>query len=249
MPHKRAKRSVREQERNQKGTDLAPSKQSLSSEAIPKSLSRVLNATKVREQWKAKKRKLDNNEQTRAKKPKLISGIQPGESLQHYNKFVLFFFSLFLPMHVYRRVEDDMRPLVRESVKSSDAVVRNARKEALSAKAAKNGVPKTNIEPHVGNLSSPPLLKSSAHSLDFQSISSSAPRRLNDIALAPPEIKRHPRGLKGSTSGVGKRDGVLSLAQKTMMGRERENAIARYRELKAFRRKDANDQQDEEEES
>ncbi|KAE9394465.1 hypothetical protein BT96DRAFT_958789 [Gymnopus androsaceus JB14] len=242
MPHKRAKRSVREQQRSAKGADLAPSKQSLSNEPIPKSLSRVLNASKIRESYK--KRKMEDGEtegKGGAKKRKLsgkesgkASGILPGESLQHYNK----------------RVEDDMRPLVKNAVQSSLAVARSTKKQEISEKAAKKNALASKKKPGTENDSdddvshqSPPPQRSkqTERATEFQSLSSSAPRRLNDIAQAPPELKRLPRGAsaaKGSTTSGGKRDGVLSMAQKAMMEQEREKAIAHYRQLKASRRKD-----------
>ncbi|KAF5343789.1 hypothetical protein D9757_014115 [Collybiopsis confluens] len=219
MPHKRAKRSVREQQRSQKGTDLAPSKESLSHEALPKSVVRVLNAAQIREEWKTKKRTLEDKEESRAKKRKISSSIQPRESLQHYNK----------------RVENDMRPLVRNAVHSSNAVVRNVRKQQLSTKA-------TSSRHHSDNPPSPPPVKRSGQPKDFQSISSSAPKRLNDIAQAPPEFTRLPGRLKGSAPPTTTRTGVLSLAQTALMAQEREKAIARYRQLKASRRKANNDE-------
>ena len=74
---------------------------------------------------------------------------------------------------------------------------------------------------------------------DFAKFSTSAPRRLNDIAEAPPELKKLPRGAKASkTADIGVkgssslREGVLSMAQKAMLEQERERAIRAYRELK-----------------
>ncbi|KAG5348884.1 hypothetical protein C0989_007423, partial [Termitomyces sp. Mn162] len=73
---------------------------------------------------------------------------------------------------------------------------------------------------------------------EFLTHSSCAPRRLNDIAQAPPEFKRLPRGAVAPDQGLGgKRDGVLSMAQKQLMETEREKAIARYREMKNQRNK------------
>lgn len=99
-----------------RGSDQAPSaiqtsKQAISSEAIPKSVSRVLNAAHVRQEWKEKKRKLASGEDTgedtgKSKKRRIDTGgdvsldpkgqgksqaavIQPGESLAHFNRCVL----------------------------------------------------------------------------------------------------------------------------------------------------------------
>lgn len=83
---------------------MAPSKNSLSNEPIPKSLARVLNAAKTREDWR-NKRKLeeDGDQKPRKKKRKVEDGaqgkrkgaqsatklaIKPGESMQHFNRCV-----------------------------------------------------------------------------------------------------------------------------------------------------------------
>jgi len=74
----------------------------ISNEAIPKSLARVLNAAKIRDDYKERKRMIDEDTQGNAgKKRKIdgkdekakngVSGILPGESLQHYNKCAFFF--------------------------------------------------------------------------------------------------------------------------------------------------------------
>jgi hypothetical protein len=105
-----------------RGSDQAPSshqtsKQAISSEGIPKSAARVLNAAHVRQEWREKKRKFESGEDTgehegkrkrkradgtstadtkgkakshpdaRAKNKML--GIQPGESLGHFNRCAL----------------------------------------------------------------------------------------------------------------------------------------------------------------
>ena len=70
-------------------------------------------------------------------------------------------------------------------------------------------------------------------------MSTSAPRRLNDIAHAPPEFKNLPRGAEDKSKkkyGAGK-EGVISMKQKMMMEEEREKAIVRYRALKERRRR------------
>ena len=55
--------------------------------------------------------------------------------------------------------------------------------------------------------------------------------------MAPPELKKLPRGAarqRGGDGGVKARAkaGVLSMAQRVMMEAERENAIRRYREMR-----------------
>ena len=137
-----------------------------------------------------------------------------------------------------RRVEDDMRPLVKSAVQSSSAQARKIKRSELDAKSkskSKNAAPATNA-------TSPPPDPISKHEgcpTEFQKSSTSAPRRLNDIAQAPPEFKKLPRGAKDGADNakvVSGRDGVLSMKQKLMMEEERDRVIARYRALKARRR-------------
>jgi hypothetical protein len=82
-------------------------------------------------------------------------------------------------------------------------------------------------------------------------MSSTAPQRLNDIAMAPPEPKKFPHGVKTkhnspvaggdekAKAGAGAGAGVLSMAQRIMMEVERESAIKQYRELKERKIKEA----------
>jgi len=87
---------------------------------------------------------------------------------------------------------------------------------------------------------------------EFAVISSAAPRRLNDIAMAPPELKKFPRGVKTTKhnspavgggekakAGAGAGAGVLSMAQRVMMETERESAIKRYREMRERKTEEA----------
>jgi len=261
MPHKRAKRSVREDQRINRGLDEAPpsiytSKQAITNETIPKSVSRVLNAAHIQKEWREKKRKFESEDYTgdrvvTGKKRRLddsrvtkgmtamkvrgqdgpgkdrekVLGIQPGESLGHFN----------------RRVEDDMRPLVKSAIQSSSAQTRRVKKSESDSKAKSISKSKNNPSRHDAerDASLPIFLTSKHHGrpTEFQTNSTSAPRRLNDIAQAPPEFTKLPRGGDKVKSKVTMgRDGVLSMKQKLMMEREREKAIVRYRQLKERRR-------------
>ncbi|KIP05925.1 hypothetical protein PHLGIDRAFT_517102 [Phlebiopsis gigantea 11061_1 CR5-6] len=262
MPHKRAKRSVREQNRSANGADLAPAKNALSDEAIPKSVARVLNAARVQEEWKKRKgaeddgsggkprkrQKTDEDKRSGQAKGKAVKHnlkILPGESLTHFN----------------RRVEDSMRPLLRDAIQTSAAVARKVKKdEELEREAKKKGKAQapadvasskstkgkskaddseeSEDEDEDAKLAKPtkaqPIIKEKPK--EFATFSASAPRRLNDIAEAPPELKKLPRGAKprkASEVGVKSlRDGVLSMAQKAMLEEERERVIKAYREMK-----------------
>ena len=128
MPHKRAKNTVREQQRKERsaltfkphspsyflrGTDLAPpgaGSTALSTEGIPKSVSRVLDAAKIRAEYRQKKRarlhEVDGGVDApttlaKAKNRRRAAAdsgvgdkaattatieIRPGESLKHFNR-------------------------------------------------------------------------------------------------------------------------------------------------------------------
>ena len=114
-----------------------------------------------------------------------------------------------------------MRGLVRSAVQTSNAVARNAlKREAEEKKAAKqekkakgkaNETSKRKTDESEGDIKGSKATKSIAAdkqipkpSIDkhadrpkeFQQASTSAPRRLNDIAQAPPDLKKLPRGAK-----------------------------------------------------
>ncbi|GBE83918.1 hypothetical protein SCP_0509770 [Sparassis crispa] len=257
MPHKRAKHTAREQNRSKSGSDLPPgAKHSINNEAIPKSIARVLNATKVQKEWaeKNRKRKIGEEEDVRegtARKKrkngaeheeqdrKMDIRIQPGESIAQFN----------------RRVEDSMRPAMRDAAKASSARVKKLRKEEQVAKAEKSSSTPSETKSHpkkeqddgkesttVPSGKEKQTAERDQRPKDFQSLSSSAPRRLNDIVQAPPDIKKLPRGAEkvaaakeaGRKAAEGKtlRQGVLSMAQKAMLEEERERAVRMYRELK-----------------
>ena len=144
-----------------------------------------------------------------------------------------------------------MRPLVKSAVESSRAITRNkARAEkvayAEAKKAAKFKKKIQSTEETTRDISPPPPPppridddnKHAGRPKEFQVASSSVPRRLNDIAKAPPEFKKLPRGASSSSNTItGRTDGVLSMSQKLMMEQERTMVIARYRELKAERQR------------
>lgn len=128
-----------------------------------------------------------------------------------------------------------MRHLVKNAVQSSLATTRKAKAEEIEKRKEKK---KKAAAPERSPSPSPPPPPPSKHAgrpKEFELLSTSAPRRLNDIAQAPPELslKKAPKTVIGDGR---KNAGVLSMAQKAMMEDEREKAIARYRQLKAERR-------------
>ncbi|KAF8610295.1 hypothetical protein BDV93DRAFT_601329 [Ceratobasidium sp. AG-I] len=225
MPHKRAKRSVREAERKNRETDLAPTP--LANEPIPKGIARVLGAESVRKAYRARRADeeagkggkgttVSRSNKEGAGRPK-EEGIRPGETLREYN----------------RRVEEAHRPLVRaamkqkgkEKLKSGDG----AKEKGKDVKGAAKRKREAEDE---GEREEERPVK------EFAKFSSSAPRQLHEVAMAPPVLTRGPRG-----SGVGKGTGVgkpvgsakapVSMARQLVLEQERERAVGMYRALKA----------------
>ncbi|KAF9234689.1 hypothetical protein BU15DRAFT_52306 [Melanogaster broomeanus] len=245
MPHKRAKRSIREQEKALRGADLAP-KSPLEHEPIPKSVSRVLEAGRIRREFREMKRKLDgDNDESKphpsqrkkirhddvnSARPTKALTIKPGETVAHFNK----------------RVESTMLPLIKTARQHSSVQARKVLKEEAAQEALQRDekiIENPRQHPETSKRSSfPPAMpgvkedsvKLRKTAEEFLVTSTSAPRRLNDIAQEPPEIRKFPRGAttKDRTSGV------LTMAQRAMMEEEREKAITRYRELKARKLRD-----------
>ena len=152
-----------------------------------------------------------------------------------------------------------MRPLVRSAMRASAATERKERKEIVTATAAgaKTQQPSSTTKtkgPNVDSKHDDAEESASIQTVDkhrdrpkeFATTSSAAPRRLNDVAMAPPELKRlklqRPKGVANSGgkqqqqqqqhAAQTKVAGVLSMAQRAMMEVERENAIRRYRVMK-----------------
>lgn len=141
-----------------------------------------------------------------------------------------------------------MRPLVQSAIRASAATERKERKTTTtttttSSKAKSQPLPPPTSKAPVKKDAPSSTTTTTAHDgrpKEFATTSSAAPRRLNDIATAPPELKRLPRGAttrtqrggRGSDGGGKAKAGVLSMAQRVMMEAERENAIRRYREMK-----------------
>lgn len=135
-----------------------------------------------------------------------------------------------------------MRPIVQSAMQTSSALTRMARRAELKAKAqAKKNKSKSKAQdppPQPPSPPSSPEEKHGGHPKEFLTTPSSAPRRLNDVVRAPPELKRLPRGAgtQSQNAAAGKRDGILSMSQKAMMEKERDRAILRYREMKERKR-------------
>ncbi len=140
--------------------------------------------------------------------------------------------------YAIRRVEDDMRPLVKSAMQTARSMERHTAQQERQARAEtkvhkEDGARTGNlrqkdalaVSDSAASSPAPPTLKEFA-------TADSVPRRLNDVVQAPPEFKQLPRG----ASSVGKKGDVVSMSQRLLMEMEREKVILRYRELKASRR-------------
>jgi len=160
-----------------------------------------------------------------------------------------------------RRIESVMHPLVRSAVHSSIAVVRAVRKMGTGTSDA--SIPFASASPRTKNPTlCPYLLPRNPNPLgpnsapvstgrhvsrpkEFARTSTAAPRRLNDIAQAPPELSSFARRPSSSLTLTRpgkaapkstKASSVLSPAEQLQMATTHEAAVAHYRELKAVRR-------------
>lgn len=236
---------------------------------MPKSALRVLHAATIRAEYK-RKRDLSEKDDMHARKKKKARRsaasteergeeeqgeparrIQPGESLAHFNRCVLgHHLSLYSgggaqdPDCLHRRVENDMRAVVRSAVHASSAHGRRVRKREQEETAAAAASPKTKVKDSAASRKAKHRPEDEDEGEDkvphadrpkeFVTASTSAPRSLHDIALAPPELALK-KAAKLRTGNSSKISGVLSMAQRSMMDAEREKAIRRYRELKEKR--------------
>jgi hypothetical protein len=152
-----------------------------------------------------------------------------------------------------------MRPLVQSAMRASAATERKERKAAASSTSASHTSTATATK-KASVKDAPPTTARRDNDDDdddehrpkeFAIMSSAAPHRLNDIAMAPPELKKFPRGVKTkhnspaagggekAKAGAAAGPGVLSIAQRFMMEAERESTIKRYREMKERKIKEA----------
>ncbi|KAF8682386.1 hypothetical protein RHS04_02226 [Rhizoctonia solani] len=165
----------------------------LSSEPIPKGMARILGAERVRADYRAQQKK-KREEEDRDRKGRDTIELLPGESLREFN----------------RRVEDAHRPLVRGALKRKNEEKRREKKKKETKKRKRDesddeGEDAKGVEQR-------PVR-------EFATVSSSAPRRLNEVAQAPPVLTKGPKG-----SGVGKDGGkapAVSMARKVILERKK----------------------------
>ena len=155
-----------------------------------------------------------------------------------------------------------MRPMIRTAMKNTTSISKQKFKESVkeSKDSNKNGKGKSSgneedEEDDEGQSTSSKSKKKNtggrrSPSPEFAQNSSSAPKRLNDIAQAPPQFSSAPRLQRLVQKAKEKKskevnddenddaNGIVSAQQKRMMELEREKAINRYRSLKEAKLKD-----------
>ncbi|WVQ94702.1 hypothetical protein IAU59_001782 [Kwoniella sp. CBS 9459] len=294
MPHKRAKRSVREAETAKKGKNLAPSDASTKSEYddTPKSASRILNSWKVQSAFRSSGRInsedvggnrpknasastsfSNNSKDNNAKGKTKIPSILPNESLGEYN----------------RRVEQLLRPGVNKAIQ--EAASTKAAEDAAARKEKKDRKKRSRIEKLVKDGKMPKEAldkliaeqqaeKSAGGAVDAKGkrkrggedddgddgdkddqepmdsdeaamkqnrrpakefASMPAPRRLNDVVQAPPQLPHLRRSgtqpsstkSKEAYAAVGNSGrNPLNAGQRRILEEERERVVKLYREMK-----------------
>ncbi|KZT51866.1 hypothetical protein CALCODRAFT_521093 [Calocera cornea HHB12733] len=211
MPHKRPKRAVRESKAKEQGVDNAPKAGAASADDAPKGALRVLNAASARAQFKEKKRKREEGGEEPAKRQEKAVKRRKTEEGKEKEELKLRPGESLADFN--RRVDQALIPRIRSS-KSSKSKAAAAADSATTSPAfpASNPSRKT----------------------DFDALPK--PRRLNDVAQAPPSLTKLPRN--AGKLGVGARtkaEGVVSMATKVALEEERERVVERYRMMKEAR--------------
>ncbi|ORX36477.1 hypothetical protein BD324DRAFT_628997 [Kockovaella imperatae] len=261
MPHKRAKRSVREAEVAKKGFNLAPKSSSAVDDA-PKSASRILNSWAVQSSFRAsgrktsedtgerkgKKRKVTDGKTDEARTTKSQKPIKASKSNQNpgddSNKVNMAGPSVprIMPHETLgdynRRVESLLRPGVSKAIKAAQ---QRQGKAAKGSKGKEKEGDHPTMQARGGEVeekdnAAGPGQKQRKRKQEFDV----APvrKRVNDIAQAPPTLLHLKKGPDRPSSvwgakGLGKSG--LSAGQERILAEERERVVKRYREMKAQR--------------
>ncbi|WVO14762.1 hypothetical protein L204_102400 [Cryptococcus depauperatus] len=262
MPHKRAKRAVREAESARKGLNLPPSLSAY--DDAPRSATRILNSWKVQQRFRESGRKtsedtgeprhslsVDKDKRKERAGMQSISKIMPQETLAEYN----------------RRVEISLRPSVSNAIKSAEAVLaaekaeqsqrkKENKRRARLVKLVKEGKVKKEIldEFNKGIMEKKrkrkegdegEMEKNEQEEIEEDVIVKnfaplSPPRRLNN--QAPPTLPHLRKTGGNKTTSKSIYDAVgnsgkipLNVGQKRILEEERERVIEMYREMKAQR--------------
>lgn len=220
MPHKRAKRSVRDKNTKESGFNNAPSGYRIDNEELPKGAMRILMGGKIQEQHRERKRQRtdasDNKEDKDLK-------IRPEERLKDFN----------------RRIDNKMRKDINTSIKSNTSekaakrmnkiVEKEQEKEKQKKRAAEE------LKAHQEAQAEEDDSEEERPERDFEVADQK--RSLNDVAQAPPTLPRMKRQAKRSgveDSSAGSRVGA-PLMRQMELEKERDRVINLYRQQKGKR--------------
>ncbi|EOR04693.1 hypothetical protein J056_000026 [Wallemia ichthyophaga EXF-994] len=234
MPHKRAKRSVREKNTKDTGFNNAPSGYRIDREELPKGAMRILMGGQIQADYRDKKNKRKRDADDANEKEKADLKIRPEERLKDYN----------------RRIDNKMRKDINSTIKShssektakqmnkkmQDEDAKRKEKAEKKAKTKSDKLEKKREEETVTAAGS--QSDSDGETIQPPRDFAGAERvRLNDVAQAPPSLPRMNRQAKRfgvEDSNAGSRVGT-PLMRQLELEKERARVISLYRAQKGKR--------------
>ncbi|TIA88421.1 hypothetical protein E3P99_02592 [Wallemia hederae] len=244
MPHKRAKRSVRDTQNKETGFNNAPSGYRIDNEQLPKGAMRVLMGGQIQAAYRdKKKRKRGDSDKDGDKSKAEELKIRPGERLGDF----------------HRRVDDSMRRDINSTIRSntSEKAAKRMNKkleEEASSKETKKLADKEKrdkkqreaAEAEAERAARAAQEEEEGQDSDGETMKpvkdfAAAERvRLNDVAQAPPSLPRMKRQAKRygvEDSNAGSRVGA-PLMRQMELEKERQRVINLYRAQKGKRLED-----------
>ncbi|TIC23912.1 hypothetical protein E3Q12_01781 [Wallemia mellicola] len=220
MPHKRAKKSVRDKNTKESGFNNAPSGYRINNEQLPKGAMRILMGGKIQEQFRERKRQRTDESDNKEDKDLKI---RPDERLKDFN----------------RRIDNKMRKDINTSIKSNTSekaakrmnkiIEKEQEKEKQKKRAAEE------LKAHQEAQAEEDDSEEERPERDFEVADQR--RSLNDVAQAPPTLPRMKRQAKRfgvEDSSAGSRVGA-PLMRQMELEKERDRVINLYRQQKGKR--------------
>ncbi|TIB74374.1 hypothetical protein E3Q22_00661 [Wallemia mellicola] len=220
MPHKRAKKSVRDKNTKESGFNNAPSGYRIDNEQLPKGAMRILMGGKIQEQFRERKRQRTDESDNKEDKDLKI---RPDERLKDFN----------------RRIDNKMRKDINTSIKSNTSekaakrmnkiIEKEQEKEKQKKRAAEE------LKAHQEAQAEEDDSEEERPERDFEVADQR--RSLNDVAQAPPTLPRMKRQSKRfgvEDSSAGSRVGA-PLMRQMELEKERDRVINLYRQQKGKR--------------
>ncbi|TIC18122.1 hypothetical protein E3Q13_02177 [Wallemia mellicola] len=220
MPHKRAKKSVRDKNTKESGFNNAPSGYRIDNEQLPKGAMRILMGGKIQEQFRERKRQRTDESDNKEDKDLKI---RPDERLKDFN----------------RRIDNKMRKDINTSIKSNTSekaakrmnkiIEKEQEKEKQKKRAAEE------LKAHQEAQAEEDDSEEERPERDFEVADQR--RSLNDVAQAPPTLPRMKRQAKRfgiEDSSAGSRVGA-PLMRQMELEKERDRVINLYRQQKGKR--------------